>query len=149
MIYSRIIGTGSYLPERILTNAELETMMETNDEWIISRTGIQRRHIAAEGEGTCDLAEKAARQALESAHCQPKDVEMIIVGTTTPDRIHPSTACLLQDRLGCYGIGAFDVQAACGGFIYGLSIADKFIRTGTIKRALVLGSEVCTRILDW
>ncbi len=149
MIYSRIIGTGSYLPERILTNAELETMIETSDEWITSRTGIQRRHIAAATESTCDLAENAARRALEAADCQPKDLDMIILGTTTPDQVHPSTACLLQDRLGCYSTGAFDVQAACGGFIYGLSIADKFIKTGTIKRALVLGAEICTRILDW
>ena len=149
MIYSRIAGTGSYLPERILTNAELETLVETSDEWIISRTGIQRRHIAAEGQSTCDLAEFAARQALEMAECTAKDIELIILGTTTPDRIHPATACLLQDRLGNLGVPAFDIQAACGGFIYGLSIADKFIKTGTVQRALVIGAEICTRILNW
>lgn len=149
MIYSRIVGTGRYLPERILTNAELETMVETSDEWIVSRTGIQRRHIAAEGQSTCDLAELATRQALDMAGCVAKDIELIVLGTTTPDRIHPSTACLLQARLGNLGVPAFDIQAACGGFVYGLSIADKFIKTGTIKRALVIGAEICTRILNW
>jgi 3-oxoacyl-[acyl-carrier-protein] synthase-3 len=149
MIYSRIAGTGSYLPERILTNAELEKLVETSDEWIISRTGIQRRHIAAEGQSTCDLAEFAARQALEMAECTAKDIELIILGTTTPDRIHPATACLLQARLDNLGVPAFDIQAACGGFIYGLSIADKFIKTGTVQRALVIGAEICTRILNW
>lgn len=149
MIYSRIAGTGSYLPERILTNAELETKVDTRDEWIVSRTGIQRRHIAAEGQTTCDLAEYAARQALEMAACTPKDLDLMVLGTTTPDRIHPATACLLQARLGNLGIPAFDIQAACGGFVYGLSIADKFIRTGTIRRALVIGAEICTRILNW
>jgi 3-oxoacyl-[acyl-carrier-protein] synthase-3 len=149
MMYSRIVGTGSYLPERVLTNADLEKRVDTSHEWIVSRTGIERRHIAAEGQSTCDLAECAARQALEMAGCTAKDIELIILGTTTPDRIHPATACLLQARLGNLGVPAFDIQAACGGFIYGLSIADKFIKTGSVKRALVIGAEICTRILNW
>jgi 3-oxoacyl-[acyl-carrier-protein] synthase-3 len=137
------------LPERVLTNAEMEKLVETSDEWIASRTGIRQRHVAAEGQTTCDLAEGAARAALEAASVKPHDVELIVVGTTTPDLIFPSTACLLQHRLGANGCGAFDVNAACSGFIYALSVADKFIRSGAVKTALVVGAETLTRMLDW
>ncbi|MEK7990757.1 MAG: beta-ketoacyl-ACP synthase III [Thiotrichaceae bacterium] len=147
--YARIIGTGGYLPEKILTNADIEKIVDTNDEWIIERTGIKQRHIAGENESTCDMAEHAARQALEMAQCQPEDIDLIILATTTPDRIYPSTACLLQDRLGCIGAPAFDVQAVCSGFVYALTIAEKFIKTGAAKRALVIGAETYSRILDW
>ena len=149
MIYSRITGTGGYLPEKALTNAELEKMVETSDEWITDRTGIKKRHIAADNETTCDLAEQAARQAIKAAGLKPKDIDLIIIATTTPDRIFPSTACLLQDRLGIHGCTAFDIQAVCTGFVYALGIADKFIRTGTSKHALVIGAETLSRIIDW
>ena len=149
MNYSRIIGTGRYLPERILTNAELEKQVDTTEQWIIERTGIHTRHIAAENQGTCDMAEQAALRALEMANCQAQDIDLIIVATTSPDHIYPSTACLLQARLNNSGAAAFDVQAACTGFIYALSIADKFIRTGQAKRALVLGAETYSRLVDW
>jgi 3-oxoacyl-[acyl-carrier-protein] synthase III len=148
-VYSRIAGTGSYLPERVLTNADLEKMVDTNDEWIVSRSGIRERHIAAEGETTGDMAVHAAIRALEAAGLAAADIEMIVVGTTTPDFIFPSTACLVQNRLGANGCAAFDVNAACSGFIYALSVADKFIRTGTVKNALVIGSETLTRMMDW
>jgi 3-oxoacyl-[acyl-carrier-protein] synthase III len=147
--YSRIIGTGSYLPEKVLTNADLENMVETSDEWIVSRTGISERHIAAEGETTCDMAVQAARLAMESADISHSEIDLIIVATTTPDLIFPSTACLLQERLGIHGCPAFDVQAVCTGFIYALTVADNFIRSGTSKRALVVGSETLSRIVDW
>jgi 3-oxoacyl-[acyl-carrier-protein] synthase-3 len=147
--YARIIGTGGYLPEKVLTNADLEKIVDTSDEWIVERTGIKQRHIAGENESTCDMAEYAARQALEMAQCQPQDIDLIILATTTPDRIYPSTACLLQQRLGCVGVPAFDVQAVCSGFIYALTTADKFIKTGAAKRALVIGAETYSRILDW
>jgi len=147
--YSRIIGTGSYLPERKVTNAELATWVETNDEWIVERTGIRARHLAAPEQTTCDLATIAAQRALAMANCTAKEIDLIIVGTTTPDMIYPSTACLLQARLGNHGATAFDVQAVCSGFIYALSIADKFIKTGSAKRALVVGAEIYSRILDW
>ncbi|OGT30516.1 MAG: 3-oxoacyl-ACP synthase [Gammaproteobacteria bacterium RBG_16_51_14] len=149
MMYSRIAGTGSYLPERVMTNAELERMVDTTDDWIRSRTGIEERRIAADDETTCDLAEKAAWQAIESAGISPKDIDLIIVGTTTPDVVFPSTACLLQKRLGVHGCAAFDVQAVCTGFIYALGIADKFVRTGSAKCVLVVGAETLSRILDW
>lgn len=149
MIYARITGTGGYLPEKILTNQDLERMVETTDEWIRERTGIEKRHIAAEHEFTVDLAEQAARRALESAGIEGKDLDLIIVATTTPDRIFPSTACLLQDRIGANGCAAFDVQAVCTGFIYALGVADKFIRAGGTKRALVIGAETLSRIVDW
>lgn len=148
-IFSRIAGTGSYLPEKVLTNADLEKMVDTNDEWIVSRSGIRERHIAADGETTGDLAFHAATRALEAAGIAAADVELIIVGTTTPDLIFPSTACLVQDRLGANGCPAFDVNAACSGFIFALSVADKFIRTGTVKNALVIGAETLTRMVDW
>ena len=148
-MYSRIAGTGSYLPERVMTNAELEKMVDTTDEWIKSRTGIEERRIAADGETTCDLAERAARQAIESAGITPKEIDLIVIGTTTPDIVFPSTACLLQKRLGIHGCAAFDVQAVCTGFVYALGIAEKFIRTGTSRCALVVGAETLSRILDW
>lgn len=146
---SRIIGTGSYLPERILTNAELEKIVDTSDEWIRSRTGIRSRHIAAEGELTSDLALPAAQKALQSAGVAAGDIDMIIVATTTPDMIFPSTACILQSRLGIAGCPAFDLQAVCSGFVYALSTADLFIRAGQAKKVLVVGAEVYSRILDW
>ena len=149
MIHSRISGTGSYLPARALTNADLEKMVDTTDEWIFSRTGIRQRHIAAEGETTCDLAEQAAHRAIEAAGIRHDAIDLIIVATTTADRIFPSTACLLQERLGVHGCAAFDIQAVCTGFVYALGIADKFIRTGSAKCALVVGAETLSRIVDW
>jgi len=149
LINSRIMGTGGYLPERVMTNHDLEKIVETNDEWIVERTGIKQRHIAEDGQTTCDLAEQAALQAIEAAGIAADSIDLIIVATTTPDRIFPSTACLLQKRLGIHGCPAFDVQAVCTGFIYALSIADKFIKTGASKRALVIGAETMSRIVDW
>jgi len=149
LIYSRITGTGSYLPERVLTNADLETLVDTTDAWITDRTGIKKRHIAREDETTCDLAEKAARHAIEAAGLQPSDIDLIIVGTTTPDRIFPSTACLVQQRLEIHGCPAFDIQAVCTGFVYALGMADMFIKTGQSKHALVIGAETLSRIVDW
>ncbi len=149
MIYSRISGTGSYLPEKVLTNADLEKMVDTTDEWIITRTGIKQRHIAAEGENTVDLAERAARHAMEAAGVTAEELDLIIVATTTPDQVFPSTACLLQGRLGNHGATAFDVQAVCTGFVYALGVADKFIKSGSHKNALVIGAETMSRIVDW
>jgi 3-oxoacyl-[acyl-carrier-protein] synthase-3 len=148
-IYSRIAGTGSYLPKKVLTNADLEKMVDTNDEWIVSRSGIRERHIAADGETTGDLAFHAATRALEAAGMVAADVDLIVLGTTTPDIIFPSTACLLQHRLGANGCAAFDVNAACSGFIYALTIADKFIRSGAARNALVIGAETLSRMIDW
>ena len=148
-MYAKITGTGSYLPENIMTNAELEGLVDTTDEWIKSRTGIEKRHIAADDETTCDLAEKAAHAALKAAGKKPDDIDLIIVATTTADLIFPSTACLLQQRLGIHGCPAFDVQAVCTGFIYAMSVADQFIRTGHSKNVLVIGAETFSRILDW
>ena len=149
MIHARITGTGSYLPERIMTNHDLEQIVDTSDSWIRERTGIEQRHIAAQGQLTSDLAEPAARQALEAAGRVPEEVDLIIVATTTPDRTFPSTACLLQQKLGIHGPPAFDVQAVCTGFVYALSIADKFIKTGAARCALVVGAETLSRIVDW
>ncbi|RMD70215.1 MAG: ketoacyl-ACP synthase III [Gammaproteobacteria bacterium] len=149
MKHARITGTGSYLPEKVLTNADLERMVDTSDQWIVERTGIRRRHIAAPEEGACDLAEKAARRALRAAGVRTGEVDLIVVATTTPDRIFPSTACLLQERLHIHGAPAFDVQAVCTGFIYALGVAEKFIRTGAARCALVVGAEVLSRIVDW
>ena len=149
MIYSRIIGTGSYLPAKVLTNHDLEQMVETSDKWIVERTGIRHRHIAAANETCCDIAEAAARRALAAAGIDAQQLDMIIVATTTPDRVFPSTACLLQQRLDVHGCAAFDVQAVCTGFIYALGIADKFIRTGTASKVLVIGAETMSRIVDW
>jgi 3-oxoacyl-[acyl-carrier-protein] synthase-3 len=149
LIHSRITGTGSYLPERILTNADLEKMVDTSDEWIRSRTGIERRHIAADGQTTVDLAEHAARRALEAAGIAPADVDFIAFGTTTPDLVFPNCGVLLQQRLGCRGSPAFSVETACAGFMYALSIADKYVRCGEAKRALVIGAETLSRMTDW
>jgi len=148
-IFSRIAGTGSYLPERILTNADLEKMVDTSDEWIVSRSGIRERHIAADDETTSDLAYHASLKALEAAGLRADEIDLIIVGTTTPDIVFPSTACLLQEKLGVGGCGAFDVNAACSGFIFALSVADQFIRAGTVKNVLVVGAETLTRLVDW
>jgi 3-oxoacyl-[acyl-carrier-protein] synthase III len=148
-MYSRIAGTGKYLPERVLTNADLEKMVETTDEWIKSRTGIERRHIAADDEYTSHLAHKAALAALESAGVTPNDIDFVVVGTTTPDLIFPNVACLVQDKLGIKSCPAFSVEAACSGFIYALVVADQFIRTGGARRALVIGAETMSRIIDW
>ncbi|MDH5633779.1 MAG: ketoacyl-ACP synthase III [Gammaproteobacteria bacterium] len=149
MMYSRVVGTGGYLPDRIMTNHDLEKIVDTSDEWIVARTGIKERRIAADGQTTCDLAEHAARDAMDAAGVSAGEIDLIIVATTTPDRIFPSTACLLQERLGISGCAAFDVQAVCTGFVYALGIADKFIRTGSAKKALVVGAETLSRILDW
>lgn len=148
-MYARITGTGGYLPEKVVTNQDLEKMVETSDQWIRERTGIEKRHIAADGETTCDLAESAARLALDMAGRNAKDIDLLIVATTTPDQVFPSTACLLQQRLGIQGCAAFDIQAVCTGFVYALSVADKFIRTGSAKRALVVGAETLSRIVNW
>lgn len=148
-MYSRIIGTGSYLPEKILTNFDLEKMVDTTDEWIRTRTGIERRHIAAPEQTTCDLAEQAARRAMEAAGVKPQDIDLIVLGTTTPDLVFPNTACLLQARLGIHGPPAIQIEAACSGFIYSLSVADRFLRTGGAKCALVIGADMLTRIVDW
>ncbi|MEO6171317.1 MAG: beta-ketoacyl-ACP synthase III [Lysobacter sp.] len=148
-IYSRIAGTGSYLPEKVLTNDDLSKLVDTSDEWIASRTGIRQRHIAAEGETTSDLSYQAALRALEAAGVEASELDLIVLGTTTPDIIFPSTACLVQHRLGANGCPAFDVNAACSGFIYALSIADQFIRSGSAKTVLVIGAETLTRMLDW
>ena len=149
MSYSRIIGTGGYLPEKVLTNADLEKMVDTSDAWITERTGIKKRHIATDEETTCDLAEQASRHALQAAGLKPKDIDLIVVATTTADRIFPSTACLLQQRLDIHGCPAFDIQAVCTGFVYALGMADLFIKTGKAKNALVVGAETLSRIVDW
>jgi 3-oxoacyl-[acyl-carrier-protein] synthase III len=146
---SRIIGTGSYLPERVVTNADLEKIMDTSDEWIRERTGIQQRRYAAEGETTVDMAEHAARRAIEAAGIAPADIDLIVFATATPDLVFPNCGTLLQARLGCGGAPAFSVEAACSGFIYALSIADKFVRSGEAKRALVVGAETLSRITDF
>lgn len=146
---ARIIGTGSHLPDFVLTNAELEKRVETSDEWIRERTGIEQRHIAAEGEYTSDLAVAAAEKAMAAAGVSASELDLIIVGTTTPDVIFPSTACLVQNRIGAKDCPAFDVNAACTGFLYALSIADKFIKTGAARTALVIGAETLSRMLDW
>lgn len=149
MTYSRIAGTGSYLPEKVLTNHDLETMMDTSDTWIQERTGIKRRHIAADDEATSDLALGAAREALEMADIGAEDINLIIIATTTPDKVFPGTACIVQRRLGIRGCGAFDIQAACSGFVYGLDLADRYIRTGAAKNVLVIGAETLSRLTNW
>ena len=148
-MYARIAGTGSYLPEKILTNADLEALVDTSDEWIRSRTGIAQRHVAADGETTTDLAEHAAKRALLAAGIEPSEVDLICVGTTTPDLVFPNVGTLLQDRLGIHGCPAFSLEAACTGFVYALSVAEKFVRLGESKCALVVGAETLTRITDW
>ena len=147
--FAKITGTGRYLPEKVMTNGDLEALVETSDEWIRERTGIVKRHIAAAGETTCDLAEKASLLALEAAGRSARDVDLIVLGTTTPDKIFPSTACLLQQRLDIHGCPAFDVQAVCTGFVYAMGVAEKFVRTGSSKCALVVGAETFSRLLDW
>ena len=149
MIHSRIAGTGSHLPEKVLSNFDLEKMVDTSDEWIRTRTGIERRHVAADGETTVDLAEFAARRALDAAGVAPGDVDFIAFGTTTPDLVFPNCGVLLQARLGCRNVPAFSVETACAGFMYALSIADKYVRCGEVKRALVVGAETLSRITDW
>jgi 3-oxoacyl-[acyl-carrier-protein] synthase-3 len=148
-MYSRIAGTGKYLPQRILTNADLEKMVETTDEWIRTRTGIEHRHIAADNEFTSDLAHKAGIAAIENAGLTPSDIDLVLVGTTTPDLIFPNVACLVQEKLGIKSCPAFSLEAACSGFLYGLVVADQFIRLGQARRALVIGAETMSRIIDW
>lgn len=149
MIRARIVGTGSYLPEKVLSNFDLEKQIDTSDEWIVTRTGIRERRIAAEGEFTSDLATNAARKALEMAGVTPDQIDLIIVGTITGDFPWPATACLVQQKLGCKAAFAFDVSAACSGFVYALSAASKYLESGSAKRALVIGAEVLSRIIDW
>ena len=149
MYRTRIAGTGSYLPEKVLTNKDLEKLVDTNDQWIQERTGIERRHIAADDEFTTDLALKATLRALEAAGKTPQDLDLIIFCTVTGDQVMPSSACVLQDKLGCKTIPAFDLSAACSGFIYGLSVADQFIRTGMNKTILVVGAEVIHRFVNY
>jgi len=148
-MYSRIIGTGSYLPEKILTNHDLESMVDTSDEWIRTRTGITQRHIASDDQVASDLALYACQNAMKAAGVTNKDIDLIIVATTTPDMIFPSTACILQNKLGIENCPAFDVQAVCSGFIYALATADMFISSGKCRNALVVGSEIYSKILDW
>jgi 3-oxoacyl-[acyl-carrier-protein] synthase-3 len=147
--YARIVGTGSYLPDNIVTNADLEKQVETSDEWIRDRTGIRQRHIALPGQTTGDLAFEAATRALEAAGVDAAEIDLLVLGTTTPDIIFPSTACLLQHRLGANGCAAFDVNAACSGFVYALGVANNFIRAGAAKTALVVGAETLSRMIDW
>jgi 3-oxoacyl-[acyl-carrier-protein] synthase-3 len=148
-MHSRIVGTGSYLPAEVLTNAELAKRVDTSDEWIRSRTGICQRHIAAPDEKTSDLALAAAREALSAAGLAPAEVDMIVLATTTPDMVFPSTACILQDKLGTRNGPAFDVQAVCSGFVYALGLADLMVKSGQARNALVVGAEIYSRILDW
>ena len=148
-LYARITGTGSYLPEYVRTNHELEKMVDTSDQWITERTGIKQRHIAAEGETTVDLAEQAALKAIEASGKKPEDIDLIVLATTSPDKVFPSTACLLQQRLDIHGCTAFDIQAVCTGFIYAIATAEKFIKSGTHKCALVIGAETFSRLIDW
>lgn len=146
---ARVSGVGSYLPEGILSNQDLEKLVDTNDQWITERTGIKRRHMAAKGEVTSDLAYHASKKALQAANLEPKDLDLIIVATVSGDQIMPSTACVLQQKLGCNNIAAFDLTAACSGFVYSLSIADQFIRSGMYKNILIVGAEVLHRIVNY
>ncbi len=149
MIYSKIIGTGSYLPEKILNNRDLEKMFETTDEWITTRTGIKERHIVSAHQYTSDLAVEAAKKAIEASGINANKIDLIIVATTTPDKIFPSTACIVQTKLGLSLCPAFDIQAVCSGFVYSLSVADNFIKTGSAKCVLVIGAETMSRITDY
>ena len=149
MIFSRIVGTGSYLPARVMPNSEFAARLETSDAWIRERTGIERRHIADKSQASSDLALEASRRALDAAGVKASEIDLIVVATSTPDYVFPSTACLMQAKLGVSGSAAFDVQAVCSGFVYGLATADSFIKSGMAKRALVVGAEVFSRILDW
>jgi len=148
-IFSRIAGTGSYLPQKVVTNDDLAKVVDTSDEWIRTRTGIRERRVAAEGETTSSMGYQAALRAIEAAGIQPDEIDMIVVGTTTPDVIFPSAACLIQQQLGLAGCPAFDVNAACSGFVFALTVADKFIRSGAARTVLVVGAETLTRIVDW
>lgn len=148
-MYARIVGTGSYLPARVVSNQEIALRVETSDEWIFSRTGIRERHIAAEGEMTSDMALKAIESAIAAAGIRKEDIDLLIVATTTPDQTFPSTACILQDKLGVHGFPAFDVQAVCAGFIYALTTAEKFVKTGAAKCAVVVGAEALSHIVNW
>ena len=148
-VYSRIVGTGSYLPAKILTNKDLERMVDTTDEWVFTRTGIRQRHVAADNENSSDLALAASRRAIEAAGISPQDIGLIVVATTTPDMVFPSTACILQAKLGIRNSPAFDMQAVCSGFVYGLAAANQFMSSGQYEYALVVGAEVYSRILDW
>ncbi len=147
--YARVIGTGGYLPSTQRTNDDISEFVETSDAWIFERTGIKSRRIAGDQETASSMAEIAARQAIAMAGIQPEEIDAIIVATGTPDRVYPSTGCLLQNRLGIKNCVAFDIQAACSGAIFGLSIADQYIKTGTYQKVLVVGSEICSRIVDW
>jgi 3-oxoacyl-[acyl-carrier-protein] synthase-3 len=147
--FSKIIGTGSYLPEKIVTNADLEKILDTSDQWIQERTGIRERRIAHEDESSSDMAEVAAQRAMQAAGVNPEEIGLVVVGTTTPDLVFPSTACLIQSRLGLPDCGAMDVNAACSGFMYALSVADKYVRCGDVKKALVIGVDKLTAMLDW
>ncbi|TMH37973.1 MAG: ketoacyl-ACP synthase III [Betaproteobacteria bacterium] len=149
MIWSRIVGTGSYLPPKVVTNDDLARQMDTSDEWIRTRTGIRQRHIAEPSQASSDLAVEASRAALAAARILPQEIDLIIVATSTPDYIFPSTACIMQAKLGIKGCAAFDIQAVCSGFVYALAIADKLIRSGQHRCALIVGAEVYSRILDW
>ena len=149
MSYARIIGTGGYLPNNVMTNHDIEKIVDTSDQWIRERTGIEQRHIAAEDETTVDLAEQASRNAIEAAGIDPSEIDLIIFATSTPDKIFPSSACILQARLDIHGCPAFDIQAVCTGFIYALAVAEKFIQSGSARTALVVGAEIFSRILNW
>ncbi len=149
MPYARIAGTGSYLPQNVVTNKDMESIVDTTDQWILERTGIAQRHIAAENETTVDLAEKASRRAIEAAGIEATDIDLIVFATSTPDKIFPSSACILQARLGIHGCPAFDIQAVCSGFVYALATAEKFVKTGTSSKVLVIGAEVFSRIVNW
>ena len=148
-VFARISGTGSYLPDKVVTNQDLEESLDTSDAWIRDRTGIKRRHVAADGELTSDMAVKAALNALASADCDPNDIDLVIIATTTPDKVFPSTACIVQRKLGIHGCAAFDVHAACAGIVYALDVANRYFLTGGAHKALVIGSETYSRILDW
>ncbi|CBE68497.1 MAG: ketoacyl-ACP synthase III [Candidatus Methylomirabilis oxygeniifera] len=149
MYGSRIAGTGASVPDRVLTNAELEQMVSTSDEWIVTRTGISERRIASDDQATSDLAEGAARQALEASGVDPHDLDLILVNTVTPDMFFPSTACVLQERLGASRAAAFDLMAACAGFVYGLSVADAYLRAGVMRNILVIGADTLSKVVDW
>ena len=149
MNYSRIAGTGRYLPEKILTNADLEKMVDTTDEWIRTRTGVERRHVVAPDETTSDMCVEAAKVAMEDAGVEPADIDMVVIGTTSPDLVFPNVATLVQHRLGIPACIAFSLEAACTGFIYALTTADKFIKAGEAKCVLVIGAECITKLIDW
>lgn len=149
MSFSRIAGVGSYLPEKVLTNHDLEKLVDTSDEWIVERSGISERHIAGDDETTVSMAEQAALAALDSSGLEPSQIDLIIIATCTPDKMFPSSACLLQNRLGAVNAASFDISAACSGFVYALSIADQYIKTGAAKQALVVGSETLSRVVNW